>query len=224
VRVAGLGLLFFCLFPILFNASASFTTAARAAMALSTLPLLTLLIGAMLGVEPLTWRKGIGVLVAMAGVSIALISGLSSAPAGAWRGDLLMAGAALCMALYSIWSKPIIQRSGAITFTTGAMAAGAVALFLLSALTGGLYTIQHFNGAQWDAVLYLGIFGAAVSFFFWSLALRRTTPTRVTVSMTVNPILAASVGAVLLGEPIGWPIIAGLLSVAAGIWITVTSR
>lgn len=45
----GLGILFFALFPILFNASLIFTTAARGALALSMLPLLTLVIGAALG-------------------------------------------------------------------------------------------------------------------------------------------------------------------------------
>jgi len=34
------------------------------------------------------------------------------------------------MALYSIWSRPLIRRSGALTFTTLAMAAGALALWL----------------------------------------------------------------------------------------------
>src|SRR5215469_14497443 len=52
--VAGLGVLYFALFPILFNASLIFTTAARGALALSTLPLLTMLIGAVLGSEALT--------------------------------------------------------------------------------------------------------------------------------------------------------------------------
>jgi drug/metabolite transporter (DMT)-like permease len=46
---AGLGVLYFALFPILFNASLIFTTAARGALALSTLPLLTMLVGAALG-------------------------------------------------------------------------------------------------------------------------------------------------------------------------------
>ncbi len=55
--VAGLGFLFFGVFPILFNASLLFTTAARAALALSTLPLLTMVVGAIFGVEPLTSRK-----------------------------------------------------------------------------------------------------------------------------------------------------------------------
>ena len=58
--VAGLGLLFFAAFPILFNASLIFTTAARGALALSTLPLLTMVVGAALGSEPLTARKTAG--------------------------------------------------------------------------------------------------------------------------------------------------------------------
>jgi drug/metabolite transporter (DMT)-like permease len=122
--VLGLGLLFFGLFPILFNASLVFTTAARGALALSTLPLLTLVAGAVLGAETLTARKTMGVLIAMLGVAVALLSGLALAPPGAWRGDLLMAGAALCMALYSVWSKPFIRRSGPIPFTAMAVGVG----------------------------------------------------------------------------------------------------
>jgi drug/metabolite transporter (DMT)-like permease len=55
-----LGLLFFFVFPVLFNASLIYTTAARGALALSTLPLLTMGIGAVLGSEPLTVRKTFG--------------------------------------------------------------------------------------------------------------------------------------------------------------------
>jgi len=76
--VAGLGVLYFALFPILFNASLIFTTAARGSLALSTLPLLTMLVGAALGSEALTARKTTGVLIAMGGVALALLSGLSA--------------------------------------------------------------------------------------------------------------------------------------------------
>src|SRR5437899_13019840 len=89
LAVAALGVLFFAVFPLLFNASLIFTTAARGALALSTLPLLTMVVGAAIGSEPLTARKSLGVLIAMLGVAIALLSGLASAPVGAWRGELL---------------------------------------------------------------------------------------------------------------------------------------
>ena len=72
--VAALGMLFFAAFPLLFNASLISTTAARGALALSTLPLLTMLVGAVLGSEALTARKSLGVVIAMFGVAIALLT------------------------------------------------------------------------------------------------------------------------------------------------------
>lgn len=101
--VIGLGILFFGLCFALFNWVLSFTTTARGALAMSTLPLLTMLAGAVLGVERLTLRKSFGVAVAIAGTTLALVAGLATAPSGAWRGYLIMLAAALCMALYSVF-------------------------------------------------------------------------------------------------------------------------
>jgi len=221
--VAGLGLLYFALFPILFNASLIFTTAARGALALSTLPLLTMVVGAAIGSEALTARKSTGVLIAMLGVAIALLSGLTSAPVGAWRGDLLMIGAALCMALYSIWSKPFIARSGPIAFTTMSMGVGAVCLILISFGRGSFTPVAAFRISQWLAAVYLGAFGSALTFYLWAFALQRTTPTRVAISVAVNPITASLVGAALLQEPLRWNLVGGIVTVFAGIWIATTS-
>lgn len=220
--VAGLGLLFFFLFPILFNASLIFTTAARGAIALSTLPLLTMVIGAALGREPLTARKTGGVLAATVGVAVALITSLSSAPAGAWRGDILMIVAALCMALYGIWSKPIIARSGPIPFTVASMGVGAFCLIITSWWRGSFAPVPDFGAPQWLAAVYLGAFGSALTFFLWAFALERTTPTRVAISVTVNPLSAALVGAVLLNEPLRWNLAVGIVMVFAGIWTATT--
>jgi drug/metabolite transporter (DMT)-like permease len=221
--VAGLGVLYFGLFPILFNASLISTTAARGALALSTLPLLTMVVGAALGSEALTARKSAGVMIAMFGVAIALLSGLTSAPPGAWRGDLLMVGAALCMALYSIWSKPFIARSGPIAFTTMAMGVGAACLILISCWCGSFAPVAAFGLPQWSAAVYLGAFGSALTFYLWAFALARTTPTRVAISVSVNPVTASLVGAILLHEPLSWNLIGGIVTVFAGIWIATTA-
>ena len=221
--VTGLGVLYFGLFPILFNASLIFTTAARGALALSTLPLLTMVVGAALGSEALTARKSLGVVIATIGVAVALLSGLTAAPPGAWRGDLLMVGAALCMALYSIWSKPLVARSGPIAFTTMAMGVGAACLILISWGRGSFAPVTAFGMPQWLAASYLGAFGAALTFYLWAFALERTTPTRVAISVTVNPITASLVGAVLLHEPLRWNLVGGIVTVFAGIWIATTS-
>jgi drug/metabolite transporter (DMT)-like permease len=159
----------------------------------------------------------------MGGVALALMTGLSDAPAGVWRGDLLMIGAATCMALYNIWSKPYIQRSGTVPFTALGMTAGAACLLFIAWTSGGLAAVRRFGAPEWSAIAYLGILGSAATFYLWSLALERTTPTRVAISVTVNPIAAAIFGKLLLSEPIGWNLVVGLAAVMAGIGIATTA-
>jgi len=222
LAVIALGLCFFGLFFVLYNIAVSYTTAARASLALSTLPLQTMIVGALLGVEPLTTRKTMGVCVAVFGVFAALAFGLSAAPPGAWRGELIMTGAVLCMAFYNVWSRPFIQRSSALGFLTVGMGAGAGALVAVGLLTGRVAVLSTFGGPQWLAGIYLGVGGGALAFILWVLALERATPTRVANTMTVNPIAAGLLATQLVGEPITLNLIIGLIAVFAGIWIATT--
>jgi drug/metabolite transporter (DMT)-like permease len=214
-----LGLCFFGLFFILYNLAMSFTTAARASLALATLPLSTMVVGALLGVEPLTFRKTIGVGIAVLGVGAALASGLSAAPPGAWRGELIMLAAVVCMAFYNVLSRPLMRRSSALGFLTVGMGTGAAALIIVGLFTGSIAALKSFGTPQWIAGVYLGVGGGAAAFILWVLALERATPTRVANTMTVNPIAAALLATQLVGEPITPNLVLGLIAVFAGIWI-----
>jgi drug/metabolite transporter (DMT)-like permease len=222
LAVSALGLCFFGLFFVLYNVAIGFTTAARASLALATLPLHTMVVGALLGVEPLTMRKTVGVCVAVLGVVAALASGLSAAPPGAWRGELIMTGAVVCMAFYNVWSRPFIQRSSAIGFLTVGMGAGAAALVLVGLITGSVSALGSLGTPQRVAGIYLGVGGGALAFVLWVMALERATPTRVASTMTVNPVAAALLAAALVGEPITPNLVVGLLAVFSGIWIATT--
>jgi drug/metabolite transporter (DMT)-like permease len=178
-----------------------------------------MVVGALLGIEPLTKRKSIGVGVAVFGVVAALASGLSAAPAGAWRGELIMTGAVMCMAFYNVWSRPFIQRSSALGFLTVGMGAGAAALILIGALTGSMTALSSFGAPQWMAGIYLGVAGGALAFILWVMALERASPTRVASTMTVNPLAAGLLATQLVGEPITPNLVVGLVAVFAGIWI-----
>jgi len=217
--VAALGLAFFGLFFIFYNIALDYTTAARASLALSTLPVQTMAVGALLGIEPLTARKTLGVAIAMLGVFAALATGLGAAPAGAWRGEAIMAGAVLCMAFYNVWSRRFIVRSSALGFLCVGMGSGAAALLLAGIVTGRVEVLENFNAAQWTAGIYLGVGGGALAFILWVMALQRTTPTLVANTMTVNPIAAGLLATQLVGEPITPDLVAGLVAVFAGIWI-----
>ena len=219
--VAALGICFFGLFFILYNIAVGYTTAARASLALSTLPLQTMLIAA-LGAEPLSLRKSAGVGVAMLGVFAALASGLSQAPAGAWRGELIMTAAVLCMAVYNVLARPLMQRSSALGFLTVGMGFGAAGLTLAGVATNRISVLADFGAPQWIAGVYLGVGGGALAFILWVLALQRATPTQVANTMTLNPIAAALLATQLVDEPITLNLVAGVIAVCLGIWIATT--
>jgi len=223
VAVALLGILFFFAFSVLFNLAYSYTTAARGALTLSTMPLTTMLVAAAFRIERISARKTLGVLIAMAGVFLALVTGLSDAPAGAWRGELVMLAATFCISLYNVWSKPFIARSDPLAFLTGGMGAAAFCLLLWALLIHGFDAAAYFNASQWLAVAYLAVVGSAGAFILWVFALSRISPTKTAVTITVNPLFASIVGALAIGEGIGLNLIVGLTAVAIGIWIATSA-
>ena len=77
---------------------------------------------------------------------------------------------------------------------------------------------------QWLSVLSIGVFGGAAAFSLWVYALERTTPTRVANTMTVNPITASLIAALMIGETIGVSLILGMVAVFVGIWAASTER
>lgn len=118
-------------------------------------------------------------------------------------------GPAGCGALYNVWSRPTIARSAALSFTALDMAAGGCGLAALVLATRPA-AAPEFDAAGWWIVLYLGVVGAAATFLLWAFALAQTTPTRVAISVAVDPVVAALAGTLLLGEPrglaaAGWP-------------------
>lgn len=221
---ASLGVLYFSVFFFLYNYSLSLTTAARGSLALATLPLTTMLVAAALGKERLSVRKSTGVMVAVFGVAVALATGLATAPNGAWRGDLVMISATLLMAFYTIWSRSFVSRSSRLGFLTTGMGAGSSVSLALAWSTGGFSVLPTWGVAQWTGVLTLGLLGGAAAFYLWVLALEHTTPTRVANTMTINPVAAALLAAVLVGEPIGLNLVFGIVAVGIGIWLASTER
>ncbi len=220
--VMGLGVLFYALFFIVYNLALAYTTVGRGTLALSTLPLVTMLAGAVLGLEALSARKTLGVLLAMGGVATALSASLGSSPPGAWRGDLIMAGATICMALYNVYTRPYTQRSSPLGFLSMSMVAGGGVLLVLCALTGRAAQVLTFDTAQSLVAFYLAAGGGAFGFFLWVLALKYASPTRVANTITINPMIAMVAGALMLGEPITLPLVLGLVAVCAGVWVATT--
>jgi drug/metabolite transporter (DMT)-like permease len=214
--VLALGVLFFAGFPYLFNLSLSYTTAARGSLALATLPFLTLLVAAVLRGEHITPAKIAGVALAMLGVGIALGDRLLG-DATLRTGDLLMVATALGGAFYNVLSRPYLSRTPALAYTTTGMIAGAAASAIWAFALGAPERAATLPAWAWAAVAFLGLGGAALTFFLWGYGLEHTTPTRVATTVTLNPVVAMVLGSLVLGETVPGRLALGVVAIAAGI-------
>jgi drug/metabolite transporter (DMT)-like permease len=219
LMIALLGTIFFGGFQFLVSLALTYTTAARAALALTTTPFLTLAVAAMLRIEAPSLRKIAGVGLASAGVASALWQ-TAGAPEDALVGDAIVIAAALVGALYAVLSARYTRLYPPITVVALGVAPGSAFLWLAAVLTGADHIHATLTAEAWVVVAWLGIVGAALSYYLWLWALRHTTPTLVAVAMPANPLAALLLGAALLGEPVTVAMIVGFCCVVGGITLT----
>ena len=218
--LAALGALFFGFFPWAFSASLYYTTAARGAIGLATIPVQTLIVAVYFGREALTRAKILSVSLACAGIVVAIGSAaLDIRSVDYLMGDGLMLLGALCAAVYSVFSRPILQRYDALVVTAAAMGCGACTLLPLAALGGAVTAVPAFTSHGWFALLFLGTMGGAVQMALFTWALRWLPPSRTVIYMTLTPISAMFLAALLLGEAITMRLIIGLGLVLSGIFV-----
>lgn len=213
------GVVLFGVSQWLVTASLIYTSAARGGILASTVPFMTLAIAAAVGAERMTWLKGGGVMIATFGVALALWRDASAVPGGL-RGDLLMLAASAVLSVYNVMSRRIIRRYAPLIFVVCNMLPGAVVLFVAGLAVGAPMTEFRFSAEGWLAIAYIGIAGSAVTYFLWLWALGNTTPTRVAVALTMNPVGAMAAAVVVLDEPITAGVWAGLACIVTGILMT----
>jgi len=220
--IAALGITQFGILIALLNYALESIPSGRAALIFATMPLLTMLLAALVGQERLTASKVTGVLLTLGGVGLSLgdkalgHGGSGSSGAGAWTGEVAVFLSALSGAVCSVLYRPYLRKYPALPVSAFAMLASVAFLALLAAGEGFFRAVPHITFGGWLAVLFIGG-NSGVGYFLWLWALAHTTPTRVTVFLSLSPVTAMLLGAALLGESLTVLSLAGLAAVAGGL-------
>jgi len=222
--LALLGVVFFAVFPFTFNAGMRYVDASHGALLLATMPLWTLMLARLAARERLSTRQVVGVLTSMAGVAIVMADrGAAGASSTSVLGNTLLIATAICGATYNVLAKRMLGRYAGLTVTLYAMVIGT--LFLLPApLVERVPRFETLSAETVTMVVFLGVFGGAISFSLWTSALRRLSPTQVAVYINLNPISATLLAAVMLHEHLSATFLLGFIAVAAGVMIVNWTR
>src|SRR5262249_46262039 len=215
-----LGITQFGILIALLNYGLRFIPSARAALIFATFPLLTMILSAALGRERLSAAKSAGVLLTVVGVGFALGDQARTVvdAVSAWLGELAVFASALSGAICSVLYRPYLEKYPTLPVSAVAMLASVGFLALLASGEGVFHSLPHFTGRGWLAVGFIGI-SSGVGYYLWLWALGHAPPTQVTVFLSLSPITAAGLGALLLDEAVSKMLALGLASVALGLWL-----
>ena len=195
----------------------SLSTAFSSSLVLTSGPLFTLFILALLGVERLHRRQVAGTLVACTGIVLFLSDKFAGGLSRAGLGDLTLLGAAALFSLYTVMVQPLAKRYGPLIVLAYTLLFSAPPILLLSfgtflSVPATAYTPSVWIGLVWTLVIwsFFGWLG-----WTWVNAVRgvgRSAP-----FAYLTPPIAGVVAWLTLGEAFTWLKLTGAAMTLAGV-------
>jgi drug/metabolite transporter (DMT)-like permease len=140
------------------------------------------------------------------------------------RGDLMMFGGVTCWAIYTLGSRPLMERHSPVGVTGLSMAIGSalyVPVMMPNVLAANWGNVSL---RTWVALMYSALFALCVAYTIWYVAVREIGSARTSVYSNVVPIVAMLTAVVFLGERLGPARLLGAGLVLVGVALTRVGR
>ena len=195
-----------------------YTSAARGALMLNTMPFFVLVGGHFLLGERVTPAKFFGLVLAFAGVVLIFSDNLSVPGPMAIRGDLL------CLGAGALWAATVLVIKG-----TRLAQASAEKTLLYQLLVSVLFVapLVPFSGpllrepnwlATWS-VVYQAVFVVAFTYVLWFWLMRSYPASSLSSFTFLTPAFGVLLSGLLLNEPLSLLIFVALALIAAGLYL-----
>jgi drug/metabolite transporter (DMT)-like permease len=219
-RLAVLSLFGVVFNQLLFVGGLSLTKASNTSLLAVTIPIFTLLVGAMLGKERLRRAKTIGVVLAAAGVILLIDPRGASFSPETTLGDVMIVVNSLSYGIYVATSKDLITRNGAFRSMMWVFIFASVICVPLGLTSLSAIDIGAIGTSIWLLVIYIAVVATAVPYLLNAWALARVSPSTVAVFIYLQPLIGFVLAVIFLDERIDFRFIIAALLVFAGVFLT----
>lgn len=178
-----------------------------------------------------TLRQALGLALAFGGVLLVVDAGRGAATDGARNPNALFGGALLVIAavtwaLYSVLVRRAGQAHGlsTLTITLGATVVGLMFDLPLAGIELTGMTIGPITPLIVLGVLYLGLVSTALAFHLWNLGFKLLDANTAALCFFAQPVVGATLGVLLLGEPMSFGLALGATLILGGALVSVARR
>jgi drug/metabolite transporter (DMT)-like permease len=217
--VVGLALLGHTFYQYLFLGGVGRTSASNSALIFGCTPITVGLLSSWLGHERYGWMRWAGTALSLFGIYLVVghgaRSGTSSMP-----GDAMTFGAMLCWAVYTVGSKPLLERYSPLFFTGLTTAIGSAIYAPLALLWLKDVTLHQVSALAWAGIVYSALFSLVGAYVIWYTAVQRLGSGHTSIYSNLVPMVAMSVAAAALGEPLTATKLIGAAAVLSGVVLT----
>ena len=217
--LAALGVVGHCIYQYCFMAGLARTSVANSALMLGLTPVLVAILAATLGLEGISRRHWLGAAISLTGIYLVVGQGFAPGSHGA-AGDLLMAGAVCCWAIYTIGARPLMTRHSPVAVTGLSMMIGTAIYVPLMAPALWRVDWAGVSASTWGWLVFSALFSLNVAYTIWYAGIRQIGPARTSVYSNLVPIVAMVTAVVFLGEPVSARKLLGAAAVIGGVALT----
>lgn len=204
----------------LFVKGLSYTTVVNATLLGTTIPVFTLIVCLVLGLDRVSLRRIAGILLAAAGVIYLVDPMRADFSAHTTLGNILIVANSLCYGAYIAISKDMLKHYGALTVITWIFLFGTILT-----VPAGMWSMAESNSVLnagsviWLVILYIILVPTVGAYYLNAWALARVSPSTVAAYIYLQPLIAFILAPVILNEPLNKRTWIAALLIFAGVAI-----
>ena len=223
-KVLILGLCGNTAYQMFFIHGLNLSSASNTAIIIAMTPVSIALISSLVKHEKIHLATWAGILLSFIGFYLVISSrfGTFQFSSQSLRGDLLVFIGNICWALYTVFSKPLLDRMSPLKLTGLTLALGTI--FYLPFCVKDILRIPYstISAKAWLSILYSGLFALVICYVIWYASLRRVGSTKTAIYVYLIPIFAVIFASFFLGERITVRQVFGALIIFLGVYLART--
>ncbi|MGH8741975.1 MAG: DMT family transporter [Burkholderiales bacterium] len=193
------------------------STAFSSSLVLTSGPLFTLFILALLGVERLHARQVAGTLLACAGIALFLSDKFAGGLSRAGLGDLMLLGAAALFSLYTVLVQPLARRYGPLIVLCYTLLFSAPPILVLTFQSFLEVPASAYTPSVWAGLFWAMVVSSFCGWLMWTWVNAVRGVARSAPFAYLMPPIAGVVAWLTLGEAFTWLKLTGAAVTMAGV-------